>query len=49
MLVDIGEVIMIGGRIKRIRDYVVGEIFCLIYGDGVCDMDMNKLLVFYYE
>lgn len=48
-LVDTGEATMTGGRIKRIKDYVAGETFCLTYGDGVCDMDMNKLLAFHHE
>lgn len=48
-LVDTGEATMTGGRIRRIKDYVAGESFCLTYGDGVCDMDMNKLLAFHQE
>ena len=38
---------MTGGRIKRIQKYVGNETFMLTYGDGVCDMDMNKLLEFH--
>jgi glucose-1-phosphate cytidylyltransferase len=48
-LVDTGEATMTGGRIKRIKDYVAGEPFCLTYGDGVCDMDMNQLLAFHHS
>lgn len=43
-LVDTGEKTMTGGRIKRIRDYVGSEDFCLTYGDGVGNIDINALL-----
>ena len=44
-LVDTGELTMTGGRIKRIRDYVEDQTFCLTYGDGVSDVDINKLIM----
>src|SRR6266849_5380089 len=31
-LVDTGESTMTGGRLKRVRDYLDGETFCLTYG-----------------
>ena len=34
-LVDTGEKTMTAGRLKRVRDYVGDETFCLTYGDGV--------------
>jgi glucose-1-phosphate cytidylyltransferase len=41
-LVDTGEETMIGGRIKRILPYVQDdEEFCLTYGDGVGDVDIQ--------
>ena len=41
-LVDTGEETMIGGRIKRILPYVENdEAFCLTYGDGVGDIDVQ--------
>ena len=43
-LVDTGEKTMTGGRIKRIRDYIGDETFCLTYGDGVTDLDIQKLI-----
>lgn len=47
-LVDTGENTMTGGRIKRIKPYLVaGEDFCLTYGDGVGDVDIKKLLEFH--
>lgn len=43
-LVDTGLNTMTGGRVKRIKDYVGDETFMLTYGDGVCDIDINKLV-----
>lgn len=38
---------MTGGRIKRVQKYVGNEPFFMTYGDGVCDVDINKLLEFH--
>lgn len=46
-IVDTGMDTMTGGRIKRIRQYVKDETFMLTYGDGVCDVNMQKLLSFH--
>lgn len=46
-IVDTGLNTMTGGRIKRIQKYVGDEPFFMTYGDGVCDVDMNKLLEFH--
>jgi glucose-1-phosphate cytidylyltransferase len=47
-LIDTGEETMIGGRIKRIIDYVKDEdCFCLTYGDGVSDIDINASIKFH--
>ncbi len=46
-VVDTGEDTMTGGRIKRIQPYVEGETFCMTYGDGVCDVNIKKLLAFH--
>lgn len=44
-VVDTGINTMTGGRIKRIRKYVEsGESFMLTYGDGLADIDINKLI-----
>jgi len=43
-LVDTGSDTMTGGRIRRVRDYVAGEDFCLTYGDGVSDVDIKALV-----
>ena len=46
-LVDTGEKSMTGGRIKRIRDYINNETFCLTYGDGVSDINITELVKFH--
>lgn len=46
-VVDTGYNTMTGGRIKRIQQYVGNEPFFMTYGDGVCDVDINKLLAFH--
>ena len=38
---------MTGGRIKRIQEYVGNEPFMLTYGDGVCDVEIDKLVDFH--
>lgn len=48
-VVDTGYNTMTGGRIKRIQKYVDGETFLMTYGDGVCDVDINKLIEFHSE
>ena len=39
-----GEETMTGSRIKKAQDYVGNEPFLLTYGDGVSDIDINKLI-----
>lgn len=46
-LIDMGLNTMTGGRVKRVRDYLGDEPFFLTYGDGVADVDVNKLLEFH--
>jgi glucose-1-phosphate cytidylyltransferase len=46
-IVDTGYNTMTGGRIKRIQKYIGNEPFFMTYGDGVCDVDINKLLDFH--
>lgn len=49
-LVETGEDTMTGGRVKKIQEYVKGdEDFCLTYGDGVCDVDVKKLIDFHKQ
>lgn len=46
-VVDTGLNTMTGGRIKRIQKYVGNETFMMTYGDGVCDVNIVKLLDFH--
>ena len=46
-VVDTGLHTMTGGRIKRIQKYVGNEPFMLTYGDGLCDVDIQKLVTFH--
>ena len=48
-LVDTGEKSMTGGRLKRVREYVGDETFCMTYGDGVSDIDLRGLIQFHRE
>ena len=47
-LVDTGEDTMTGGRLKRIKDHI-DDTFCATYGDGVSDIDINRLISFHKE
>lgn len=38
---------MTGGRIKKAEEYINNERFMLTYGDGVSNVDINKLLEFH--
>ncbi len=48
-VVDTGLNTMTGGRIKRIQKYVGNEPFLMTYGDGVCDVDISKLVEYHKE
>ena len=47
--VDTGDATMTGGRIKRIKEYVGGETFCMTYGDGVSDVNITEEIKFHKE
>jgi len=47
-LVDTGEDTMTGGRLKRIQDHI-DDTFCATYGDGVSDIDINRLISYHKE
>lgn len=36
-----------GGRIRRVKEYVGNETFLMTYGDGVCDVDINRIIEFH--
>lgn len=39
-----GQDTMTGGRIKKAQDYIGNKPFLLTYGDGVCDVDLFKVI-----
>ena len=43
-LINTGENTMTGGRLKRIEKYLSNETFCLTYGDGLSDVNIDKLI-----
>jgi len=46
-LVDTGENTQTGGRLKRVKDYIGNEDFCMTYGDGVGDVDIAGSIAFH--
>ncbi|MEI7689440.1 MAG: glucose-1-phosphate cytidylyltransferase [Candidatus Saccharibacteria bacterium] len=48
-LVDTGLNTMTGGRVKRVQDFIGDKPFMLTYGDGVCDIDIKKLVKFHKD
>lgn len=48
-VLDTGANSMTGGRIKRAREVVGDEPFCLTYGDGVSDVNISELVEFHKE
>jgi glucose-1-phosphate cytidylyltransferase len=48
-LVDTGLDTMTGGRLRRIRQYLDGDDFCMTYGDGVADINVSALLDYHQQ
>lgn len=48
-VVDTGEKTMTGGRLKRVREHLGEQTFCLTYGDGVADVNIRDLIAFHYQ
>ncbi|MFQ5450564.1 MAG: glucose-1-phosphate cytidylyltransferase [Nitrospinaceae bacterium] len=46
-LVDTGTETQTGGRVKRVKDYIGDETFCLTYGDGIGKMDISGAIAFH--
>jgi len=46
-LVDTGQDTATGGRIKRLQPWMGDETFMLTWGDGVSDVDIDRLLAFH--
>ena len=47
-LIDTGLNTMTGGRLKRIQNNIDGT-FCVTYGDGLSNVDINNLIAFHKE
>ncbi len=45
-LIDTGQDTQTGGRLLRIKDYVDDD-FCMTYGDGVADINIEKLIKYH--
>lgn len=48
-IVDTGLNTLTGGRIKRIKKYIGNETFLMTYGDGVSNVNINKLVEFHKD
>ena len=47
-IVDTGQKTLTGGRIKRLKKYFdKDETFLFTYGDGICDVNLKKLIKFH--
>ncbi|MBN2373532.1 glucose-1-phosphate cytidylyltransferase [bacterium] len=46
-LADTGDKALKGARLKRAERYVDGDQFMMTYGDGIANVDINKLLAFH--
>ena len=46
-LMDTGQQTQTGGRIKRLEPWLKDATFLATYGDGVCDVDIRKVLEFH--
>lgn len=47
--VDTGLKSMTGGRMRRLRDYIGNETFCMTYGDGVSNVNIRKSIQYHEE
>jgi len=48
-VVDTGDATMTGGRLRRAREHLGDETFCLTYGDCVADVDITALVGFHRD
>jgi glucose-1-phosphate cytidylyltransferase len=47
-VIDTGQDTLTGGRLLRLKSYLINEkTFMLTYGDGVCNVDLKKLVEFH--
>ncbi len=48
-VIDTGHKSMTGGRLRRVRDYLDDEPFCMTYGDGLSDLNIRELIAFHRQ
>lgn len=48
-IADTGDSSMTGGRLRRVREHVQDETFCMTYGDGVGDVNITELVDFHRQ
>ena len=48
-VVNTGLNTMTGGRLKRLKKYLLNETFLLTYGDGISNINIKNLLSFHYK
>ena len=46
-VIDTGEDTMTGGRLRRVREHLDQDTFCMTYGDGVSNVDISALIRFH--
>lgn len=46
-LIETGQDTYTGGRVKQLEEYLKDDTFMVTYGDGVCDVDLQALLIFH--
>jgi len=46
-LIDTGLQTMTGGRLKKVKEYIGNETFCMTYGDGVSNVKIDDLIKFH--
>jgi len=46
-MVDTGECTQTGARLKKIEPYIADDVFMVTYGDGLADIDIQRLLAFH--
>ena len=44
---ETGQATPTGGRVKKIEKYVKGDLFCVTYGDGLSNVNLDALLAFH--
>ncbi|QZE13858.1 glucose-1-phosphate cytidylyltransferase [Halosquirtibacter laminarini] len=48
-LIDTGLHAMTGARIRKVKEYIGNEPFCLTYGDGVSDVNIEEVIRFHRQ